>query len=196
MRTAAVLLAVTALAGGAAACGDEPRDRLTLRTPPERSSAQPLPEVEREARAAARAARVRPTPRDAERLRPLLERWTAALRRDRNGRAARYFALPAIVARDGVLLLETAAQIKAFNAGLPCGARLLGVEADGRFVVGTFRLTPRPQHQCAAAGERIRVAFALRGRKIAEWREVPAGAAEPGPARPETAPRPAPENVS
>jgi hypothetical protein len=73
---------------------------------------------------------------------------------------------------------------------------LLRVEEDGRFVVGTFELTRRPEHTCNAPGAVIRVAFALRDRNIAEWREVPRGAPEPGPERRENAPEPPLESVS
>ena len=52
-----------------------------------------------------------------------------------------------------------------------------------------------PQHKCTARGELLRVAFALRKRKIAEWREIPQPG-EPGPARPEDAPDPAPDPVA
>jgi hypothetical protein len=184
-RRPVLLLAAAAIAASAAACGDDPEDRLGLRTPPERSSAEPLPEVERTVKRADRAARARPTRGDAERMRPVLRGWGEALRRDRNRRAARYFAVPAIVARGDVLTLETAAEVKAFNEGFPCGARLLHVQEEGRFVVGTFELTRRPAHDCSARGELIRVAFALRKRKIHEWREVPQATA-PGAAQPET----------
>jgi hypothetical protein len=129
-------------------------------------------------------------------VRRVLRGWGVALRRDRNGRAARYFALPALVAQSGVATLETPAQAKAFNDALPCGARLLRVDADGRFLVGTFELTRRPEHKCTAPGAVVRLAFVLRDRKIAEWREVPTGATEPGPARPENAPEPPLEDVS
>jgi hypothetical protein len=191
-----VLAAIAALA--LSGCGDDAGDRLALTTPQERSTARPLPEVARADRAAERAARVRLTARDARRLRPVLRGWGETLRRGRGGGAARYFALPVIVAEQSVLVLDTAAQVRAFNAGLPCGARLLSAKEDGRFVVGTFVWTRRPHHACPARGRRVRLAFAfaLGDRKIAEWREVPKGASSPGPARPETAPDPPLPNVS
>ena len=195
MRRYSALLAIAALAATASACGQDPQERLSLRTPPERSAAKPLPEVERAGRQAERAARQHPSHRDAQRLRPVLRAWGKALRRDRAGRAARYFAVPTIVAQGGVAMLETPEQVRAFNDGIPCGARLLRVQENGRFVVGTFRLTRRPQHRCTARGRLIRVAVAVRDRKIAEWREVPKGA-KPGPARPENAPDPPPQRVS
>jgi hypothetical protein len=188
-------LAVAALAGSVVACGGEPEDRFALRTPPVRSSATPLPQVERAGRQAERDARLRPTRRDAVRLRPVLAGWGEALTRDDDERAARYFAVPAIVAQTTVVALDTAAEVKQFNHALPCGARLLRVRQSGRFLVGTFELTKRPQHNCLNPGDRLRIAFVLRDRKIAEWRAVAKGA-EPGPARPEIAPDPPLENVS
>jgi hypothetical protein len=178
-----------------AACGDDPEERFELRTPPERSSAEPLPAAERAAERARRAERARPTRSDAQRLRAVLRGWGEALRRDRAGRAARYFTVPAIVAQGNALTLSTAADVKRFNDAFPCGAKLLHVQRDGRFLVGTYELTPRPQHKCTAAGDLLRVAFALRKRKIAEWREVPQPS-QPGPARPEDAPDPPVEQTA
>jgi hypothetical protein len=185
-------LAVAALTVAVAACGSEPEDRFALRTPPEHSRAEPLPQVEQEGRQAERAAHARPTRRDAERLRPVLRGWGDALRHDRIGRAASYFTVPAIVAQQNALTLRSAADIKRFNASFPCGARLIHVQEDGRFLIGTFELTRRGERKCSADGEILRVAFALRKRKIAEWREVPQPR-QAGPARPENAPEPAPD---
>ena len=62
---------------------------------------------------------------------------------------------------------------KAFNAGLPCGARLLEVQHDGRFIIGTFRLTERPGQTCQASGQLVRVAIVIVQRHFTEWREIP-----------------------
>jgi len=188
-------VAVLALAVALGACGDA-ADPGTLRTPPDRSSAQPLARVARAERRAERALHVHLTRRDAQRVRPVLRGWGEALRRDRTGRAARYFALPAIVAQGSLDVLETRADLRDFIARQRCGARLLRVRGDGRFVVGTFVLTRRPEHSCGERGRRVRIAFVLRGRKISEWRMVPKGARTPGPARPETAPDPPLPDVS
>jgi hypothetical protein len=183
------LLSAALLATAAAACGGDREARMRLTTPPERQGAEPLPEVRREQEQAARAAKIRPTQADAERVRPVLRAWADTLRRSDDGRAAVYFTLPTIVAQGSAMRLETVEEVREFNLRLPCGARLLAVEADGRYVVGTFRLTPRPQHVCTAEGRQVRVAFVLRGGKIAEWREVPnTPGAAPGPDAPEGAP--------
>jgi hypothetical protein len=175
------------------ACGeDDPSERLQLRTPPERSTAAPLPEAERAERRARREARARPTPSDAARLRPVLAGWGQALRRDRSRRAARYFAVPAVVAQGNVLTLTSAAEITRFNDAFPCGARLLHVQTEGRFLIGTFELTPRPTRECEARGDLLRVAFTLRKRKIAEWRELPQPL-ETAAEEPERTPEPRPQ---
>ena len=185
-------LALAALAAALAACGSDPEDRFTQRTPPEHSRASPLPQVEREGRQAERASRARPTRQDAERLRPVLRGWGDALRHDRIDRAASYFTVPAIVAQQNALTLRSAADIRRFNASFPCGAKLIHVQEDGRFLVGTFELTRRGERKCSADGEILRVAFALRRHKISEWREVPQPS-QLGPARPENAPEPEPK---
>jgi hypothetical protein len=184
-----MLALVVTLSVAAAACGDDPEQRFAKRTPPERSSAEPLRQSERAAEQAERRARARPTRSDAERMRPVLRGWGEALRRDRAARAARYFTVPAIVAQGNALTLTSAAQIREFNDAFPCGAKLLHVQEEGRFLVGTFELTRRPQHKCSSVGELLRVAFALRKRKIAEWREIPQPT-DAGPAQPEDAPDP------
>ena len=82
----------------------------------------------------------------------MLEGWAAALRRGDPDRAARYFAVPAIVAQSMTVQLQTREQVRKFNDELPCGAKLLEVQHDGRYIVGTFRLTQRAGHTCTAAG--------------------------------------------
>ena len=134
----ALLAAATVVAAG---CGRDASERFGLTTPPrpaERRAAwrrrrRPRPSTSR-----------RPTQRDAERLRPLIAAWAEAVRKGDSERAASFFALPAIVAQSDTIQLATHEDAKAFNAGLPCGARLLEVQHDGRFIIGTFRLTERP----------------------------------------------------
>ena len=106
-------------------------------------------------------------------------------------RAARYFAIPAIVAQSMLVELQTREQVREFNDKLPCGARLLEVQHDGRYVVGTFRLTERAGRSCTTAGQLVRVAFVIRARHFTEWRQVPdRPGAPPGPDEPEEAPPP------
>ena len=180
-----VVIAGTAVLAG---CGEAPGPDYRLKTPPPRVGAQPIGTPAPPA-SARRGREPRPTQREAERLRPVLAGWAAAVRRGDPDRAARYFAVPAIVAQSMTVELQTREQVRKFNDELPCGARLLEVQHDGRYVVGTFRLTERPGRTCTAAGQLTRVAFVIRGRHFTEWRQVPdrPGAA-PGPDAPEDAP--------
>ena len=101
-------------------------------------------------------------------------------------RAAGYFALPAIVQQTDKLQLATREDARTFNAALPCGARLLDVQHDGRFIVGTFRLTDRPGQSCQTSGALVRVAFVILDRHFTEWRQLPdTPGATPGPSKPE-----------
>ena len=165
---------------------DEPAgDRFSLRTPPAHAGAEPLPEVEQARKAAEREADL--IRRGLERPRPVLRGWGAALARNDAERAAGYFTLPAVVTLGETETLETARQVEAFNAALPCGVELLHVQPDAGFVVGTFELTQRPKHRCDTPGDLIRIAFVLHDRKIAEWRRVrqdvdPAATPAPTPA--------------
>jgi hypothetical protein len=183
----ALLAAVTVVAVG---CGHDPKARFGLTTPPERPSAAPLaatptPVPRRQPK---------PTQREAEHLRPLIAAWAKAVRKGDAERAAKFFALPAIVAQSDTMQLATREDARTFNAGLPCGARLLAVQHNGRFIIGTFRLTERPGQVCQASGQLVRVAFVILSRHFTEWREIPdTPGAAPGPSKPEdpeTLPRP------
>jgi len=176
------LAAVAAISG----CGDAPGPDYSLKTPPGNAVAPPAATASPGAKK-----QPHPTQRQAERLRPLLAGWAAAVRRGDSDRAARYFDVPAVVAQSMTVELRTRAEVRRFNDELPCGARLLEVQHDGRYVVGTFRLTERPGHACAASGQLVRVAFVIRARHFTEWRQVPdVRGAPPGPAEPEDAPPP------
>jgi hypothetical protein len=168
----------------ATGCGGGEDERYALTTPPEEVGAKPLPQEQQDNEPA--PGEHRPTRREAQRLRPLVAGWAAALRHGDVERASSYFALPAIVSQGEAVRLRTRAEVRAFNAALPCGARVLGIGNDGRYVVATFRLTHRAGVPCAEAGQLVRVAFVIRGRKFAEWRQVPdAPGADPVPQAPE-----------
>src|SRR4051812_126565 len=194
-RWVTVLAAV--LAVGSGACGGDDGARYRLTTPREQQGAQPLPEIRRQQEQATRAARLRPTRADAERMRPILAGWARALRNDNGVRAAAYFSVPVIIAQGAAVRLDTPEEVRDFNVSLPCGVRLLDLGPNGRFVVATFRLTRRPHHVCGTLGDQVRVAVVLRGRKIAEWRQVPpTPGAPPGPDQPEDAPPAPPKQVA
>jgi hypothetical protein len=184
-RRAAVALAALGLLCG---CGSSGPD-YALKTPPPIVRAGPIVTVAPKSKP--KPGQPHPSQRDAERLRPVLEGWAAALRRGDPDRAARYFAVPAIVAQSMTVQLQTREQVRKFNDELPCGAKLLEVRHDGRYIVGTFRLTQRAGRTCTTAGERARVAFVIRAHHFTEWRQVPdTPGASPGPDEPEDAPTP------
>jgi ketosteroid isomerase-like protein len=184
-RRAAVALAALGLLSG---CGSTGPD-YALKTPPPIVRAGPIATAVPKSKP--KPGQPHPSQRDAERLRPVLEGWAAALRHGDPDRAARYFAVPAIVAQSMTVQLQTREQVRKFNDELPCGAKLLEVQHDGRYIVGTFRLTERAGHTCTAAGQLARVAFVIRAHHFTEWRQVPdTPGASPGPDEPEDAPTP------
>jgi predicted small lipoprotein YifL len=175
-RRIALLAVAVALAGALAACGGDPRMALT--TPPAKVAARPIHVPERPA---VTVPGPNPSARDAQRLRPALAGWGRALRRGDDAAAARYFALPVVITQGettseptGALRLTTRSQVRAFNGGLPCGARLRSLSPSGPYVIARYVLTPRPRHDCGSGvGQELRVAVIARGRRFLEWRLLP-----------------------
>ena len=118
----------------------------------------------------------------------VIGRWADTLRAGDVDGAARLFAVPATVANgEGPLRLTTHAAIEAFNASLPCGARLVRTRRRGRYTVATFRLTERPGGDCGAGvGDIAATAFRLRAGKIVEWLRVRTSSDPGGPPPPGT----------
>lgn len=115
---------------------------------------------------------------DADRYKPVIAGWANAVRRGDIAAAAGFFDLPAIVYQPGraALQVNTPQIAEAFNASLPCGAKLIGTNPDGRYVVGTFVLVAVGRTKCAAAGQTARVGFVFgdkrRPRRFTEWWQV------------------------
>src|SRR4051812_39493300 len=157
-RAAVALLAATA---GVAACGGG--ERTTTRTTTLTAQLPPPPSAAQRAPAPAAARRV-------------IKGWSDTLRHGHVAAAARYFALPAIVQIQpsaAPLRITRRPEAVAFNLVLPCGARLVRAERDGRYVNALFVLTERPGATCDAPGATARTAFLIRGGRIAEWRRAP-----------------------
>src|SRR4051812_39706639 len=75
--------------------------------------------------------------------------WADDLRRGDVDAATDRFAVPAIVANNTPeIRLETRAQVHAFNATLPCGARATDVVPHHGVLIATFVLTNRPGGDC------------------------------------------------
>jgi hypothetical protein len=167
MRSSAWMAALLTL--GLVACGSSDDDRFSLRTPG--TDRRAAPEAPREAAPKERAG----APTKAEKA--VIRGWADALRAGHVAEAARFFAVPAVVANAGPLLsLPSRAAVEEFNRALPCGARLLEtVRGADSFVIATFRLTERPgRGSCeTGTGELARTAFLIRDGRIAQWVRVP-----------------------
>ena len=113
----------------------------------------------------------------------VIQGWVDTLRAGHVAAAARYFAVPAIVQNDSPLAkLTSEAQVRAFNAALPCGAKLKRTFAYGRYVAAVFVLTNRPGGGCGTGvGQEAATAFVIRKGKIVEWRRVPLPSEGPAP---------------
>ena len=113
--------------------------------------------------------------------------WARALTAGDVDKAASYFALPAIV-QNGTppFRVTSRAQVRAFNALLPCGARLVKTVRHGSYTYATFRLTNRIGGNCGpGAGVLAATAFLIRDGKIAQWRRLPdPGGGQPTPGAP------------
>lgn len=110
---------------------------------------------------------------DAERV---VRAWADTLRRGDVAGAARYFALPSVVANGTApIRLKTRAEAEFFNRTLPCGSRVVrAAPAAHGFIIVTFRLTERPgRGSCGSgAGGTARAAFLVENGRITHWLRV------------------------
>jgi hypothetical protein len=101
--------------------------------------------------------------------------WAGTLRNGDISGAAKFFALPSIVQNGSdPIALRTRADARAFNEGLPCGARLLRISSSAGYTTATFRLTERPGPGTCGTGTGMtaRTTFVIKDGKIREWRRV------------------------
>jgi hypothetical protein len=161
MSLRAPLPAVLALALGVGACGGGGGDTPRAGTPTPTATATP-----------GAVAPAEPDPDDVA----VVRAWADTLRDGRVRAAARYFALPSVVANGTApLKLENRAAAELFNRTLPCGAKLIDTEPAARgFFIATFRLTERPgRGSCGSGtGGTARTAFRVRAGRITEWLRV------------------------
>ena len=161
VRRAAVLL----LAFVAAGCGsgDGPKggdDRLDLTTPKATPSSPPS--------SSSPAVGKGVTRREAA----VIRGWADTLRAGHVRRAARYFAVPSVVANGTPpLTIRTRLQAETFNRLLACGAKVVSLKrAAYHRVLATFRLTERPGGGCGSGtGHYAHTAFRIRGGRITQW---------------------------
>jgi hypothetical protein len=107
----------------------------------------------------------------------IIRGWADALRAGHVAQAARFFAIPTLVA-DGtnpLRPLKHRDEILSFNRSLPCGAKLLGTQrGESSFVIAKFKLTERPgPGQCGTdVGNAAYTAFLIEKRHIVQWRRA------------------------
>ena len=115
----------------------------------------------------------------------VIRRWSDTLRAGDVEGAAQLFAVPSTV-ENGLPAqrLRSREEVLAFNASLPCGARVLSTRMKARYTIATFRLTQRRGGACGAGGGGTAAsAFRIRRGRIVEWLRVPVapGAGKPPP---------------
>jgi hypothetical protein len=113
----------------------------------------------------------------------VIDAWSDALRSGDVEGAAGYFAIPSVAENGPLLRLRDRHDVRLFNASLPCGAVLVRAESQGDFTTATFRLTERPGPGACGpgTGQDAQTAFVIEEGRIAEWRRVAVGGAEPAP---------------
>ena len=191
-RSCLGLAAVLALA----ACGGS-HDRLDLRTPgshpgvvPEATLAPP-PTATPTPKPKAKPKRTRISADE----RHVIKGWSEALRHGHVSAAARYFSIPSVVQNGFPAFLTSRAEVRQFNRGLACGAKLLSVRRGAAHaVLATFRLTNRPGAECGTGkGSLAAAKIIVRRHLIIEWLRAddqvdPAVAAKSGAATPTPTP--------
>jgi hypothetical protein len=164
MTAARLLTTLLVLAAVLAGCGGSDAKRFDLRTPP---SGPPAPTT--------RSLTAKDPVTDAEAR--VIRAWSSQLRHGHVARAARYFALPAVVANGfDPVTISTRKEARQFNKLLSCGAVVTKLERQvHHLVLTTFRLVTRTgpgAHPCgggATAKSALRVEHGL----ITQWYRVP-----------------------
>ncbi len=114
----------------------------------------------------------------------VIRAWADDLRAGNVDAAVKLFAVPSVVANGTApQTLRTRAAVRAFNAGLPCGARLTRTSTHHGYVFAEFVLVERRGRgaDCAGGvGGRAGVAFRIKGGRILEWRRFAPGGAPGG----------------
>ena len=154
------LLALAALLVGLAGCGagEERAETTPTRTlpPPAIEGTSPLVPTVAVGAAPAGAAQV-------------IRRWAAAVRRERWGRAADLVAVGARVQTGGAVeTLASRNQVLAWNASLPCAARVERIGGARGYAIVRFRLARRPSADCrGGVGNVVRAAVRVADGRIA-----------------------------
>jgi hypothetical protein len=101
--------------------------------------------------------------------------WADDLREGDVEGATDRFAVPAIVANNTPQIrLDTRAEVRHFNATLPCGGRVTDIVRHHGVLITTFVLTDRPGGDCGAGvGGIARTAFEVRDGHIVRWLRLP-----------------------
>ena len=104
----------------------------------------------------------------------VIRAWADDLRRGDVDAATDRFAVPAVVANNTPrITLRTRAEVRFFNATLPCGGKVIATERRGKLIVATFELTDRPGGDCGSGtGNTAKTAFEVRDGKIVRWLRV------------------------
>jgi hypothetical protein len=166
MRGRALGWIVPVLATGACACGGAGDGERRTTPRPDRVTV-------REVEGSAKPRRGRPTAQEVA----VIRGWVDALRGGHVERASRFFAIPATVL-DGTnppRRLPSRDAVRAFNRGLPCGARLVKTErGKDSLVIATFRLTERPGKGACGDGvdQLAATAFLIEKNHIVQWLRV------------------------
>ena len=106
--------------------------------------------------------------------------WSRAVNAGDNFGAAELFA-PDARAEQGELVLDVGDYGRAisFNQALPCGGKIVDIEADGGLVRATFVLGQRehmpPWVVCSGEGHRVQAEFVVEDGRITLWRQLEGG---------------------
>jgi SnoaL-like domain len=101
--------------------------------------------------------------------------WSQALNVGDDEAAAGLFADGAVVQAGRQTTLTDHEDALAFNALLPCGAKIVKQSLKGDEVTATFTLTRRPDHMCDDTGETTVVVVRMKDGKITLWHQLPSG---------------------
>ena len=109
----------------------------------------------------------------ASHIKAVVRMWSAYLNANDNEKAARLFALPAIVIQAPYeFRLRTRKELVEWHSTLPCAGYIVSIAVKGETATVVFQLGDRPRSTCTTPGAQAAARFTFVDGKIVRWEQI------------------------